>query len=184
MKILVVSDTHGSLFYWKKINHLLNQVNEIFHLGDVLYHGPRNPLPEGYNPKELAEELKKYKINYVRGNCDADVDLKVLGIQEMPKQIFEFFGDYSIFMLHGEIVEEDNVDLYKLAKNHEAKILLHGHTHIPKIEEKNGIIIANPGSLALPKENNQPTYMIIEFSKKLKITIYTIDGTEVISKEI
>lgn len=184
MKVLVVSDTHGSLYYWKKIEKILSNVDEFFHLGDILYHGPRNPLPKGYDPKNLSEELKKYKINYIRGNCDADVDLKVLGIQEMPKQMLEFFGNYSIFMVHGEIVEEDNVNLIELAKSHDAKIILYGHTHIPKIEDKDGIILANPGSLSLPKENNMPTYMILDFKDKLKITIYTVVGDEVDSIEI
>ncbi|SHH58356.1 phosphodiesterase [Thermosipho atlanticus] len=184
MKVLIISDTHGSLLFWNKIKDVANKVDEIFHLGDILYHGPRNPLPNGYNPKELAEELKKYNIHYIRGNCDADVDLKVLGVQEMPKQIFEFFGDYSIFMVHGEIVENDNVNLVDIAKKHKANVLLHGHTHIPKIEEKDGVIIANPGSLSLPKNNNVPTYMILNFSTKLKISIYTLDNDEVISKVI
>ena len=176
MKRLGVSYKHGPLYYWNKIENILPTVNEIFHLGDVLYHGPRNPLPKGYDPKNLSEELKKHKINYIRGNCDADVDLKVLGIQEMPKQTFEFFGNYSIFMIHGEII--------KLAKSHNAKIILHGHTHIPKIEKKDDIILANPGSLSLPKENNKPTYMILDFKNKLKITIFTVDGDEVNSIEI
>lgn len=184
MKVLVVSDTHGSLYYWNKIENILPTVNEIFHLGDVLYHGPRNPLPKGYDPKNLSEELKKHKINYIRGNCDADVDLKVLGVQEMPKQTFEFFGNYSIFMVHGEIVEDDNVNLFELAKSHNAKIILYGHTHVPKIDKKDGIIVANPGSLSLPKENNKPTYMILDFKNKLKITIFTLDGDEVNSIEI
>jgi hypothetical protein len=184
VKVLVISDTHGSLFFWNKIKHILPTVNEIFHLGDILYHGPRNPLPKGYDPKNLSEELKKHKIKYIRGNCDADVDLKVLGVEEMPKQMYEFFGDYSIFMLHGEIVEDDNVNLLEFAKSHNAKVLLHGHTHIPKIEEKEGIVIANPGSLSLPKNNNKPTYMILDFENKLKITIYSVDGDEVASIEI
>lgn len=184
VKVLVISDTHGSVYYWNKIKKIAEQVDEIFHLGDVLYHGPRNPLPEGYNPKELVEELKKFNINYIRGNCDADVDVKVLGLQEMPKQTMEFFKDIPIYLFHGESIENDNFDVTSFAKNHNVRIILHGHTHIPKIEEKEGIIIANPGSLSLPKGGFPQTYMIIDLSNTPKITIYDLDNKEVLSKTI
>ena len=50
MKIGVMSDTHGSLPYFEKALDLLKDCDVLFHIGDVLYHGPRNDLPEGYNP--------------------------------------------------------------------------------------------------------------------------------------
>jgi len=70
VKVLILSDTHGSVKAWEDLEKLfdLSSFTSIFHLGDILYHGPRNPLPEGYNPKELVEKLKKYRINYIRGN--------------------------------------------------------------------------------------------------------------------
>ncbi|QTA37196.1 phosphodiesterase [Thermosipho ferrireducens] len=182
MKVLVISDTHGSVTSWRKIENLAKEVDEIFHLGDVLYHGPRNPLPEGYSPGELAEELKKYNIKYIRGNCDADVDLKVLGLPEMPRQIIEFFGKYRFMMLHGEIVENDGVDLVEFARFHKVDVMLHGHTHIPSIMEKRGVIIANPGSLSLPKSKSSQSYMVLDVADFLKITIFTIEGNEVFSK--
>lgn len=184
MRVLIISDTHGSLHYWNKVKNIAKTVDEIFHLGDILYHGPRNPLPEGYNPKDLAEELKKFNIKYIRGNCDADVDLKVLGIQEMPKQTLEFFKDMPVFFFHGEIVENDDFDIIQFAKKHNVKIMIHGHTHIPKIEEKEGIIIANPGSLSLPKGDSKQTYMVLDINSKFKITIYDIKGGEVFSKTL
>ncbi|MBT1247589.1 MULTISPECIES: phosphodiesterase [unclassified Thermosipho (in: thermotogales)] len=183
MKILVVSDTHGSLENWKKIN-IVQEVDEIFHLGDILYHGPRNPLPEGYDPKNLAEELKNHKINYIRGNCDADVDLKVLGVQEMPKQSIEYFGKVPVYLFHGEVIENDGFDLISFAKKHNVKVVLHGHTHIPKIEEIDGIIVANPGSLSLPKGGFPPTYMVIEKNNEVVITIFDLNGKEVLKKKL
>ena len=49
-------------------------------LGDLLYHGPRNDLPEGYAPKEVLATLNGIaeRIVAVRGNCDAEVDQMVL----------------------------------------------------------------------------------------------------------
>ena len=37
-------------------------VDKIYCLGDVLYHGPRNNLPESYSPKEVIEEFKPIKV--------------------------------------------------------------------------------------------------------------------------
>ena len=51
----------------------------LLHIGDVLYHGPRNDLPEGYNPKAVIEKINNLdNITIVRGNCDADVDQMVI----------------------------------------------------------------------------------------------------------
>lgn len=79
-KIAVISDTHGSVTAWRKARQIWKGSDMIVHLGDVLYHGPRNPLPEGYMPKELAEEINDSDIPVmiVRGNCDADIDAVML----------------------------------------------------------------------------------------------------------
>ncbi len=77
MKIGVVSDTHGSLTAWQNAyNSNFQDVDWIIHCGDVLYHGPRNPLPEGYNPQTLAMDLQKIRqpIIFAKGNCDAEID--------------------------------------------------------------------------------------------------------------
>ena len=62
MKYLICSDIHGSFEACKKIISQFESFNcdKIIILGDTLYHGPRNPLPEGHNPKAVAELLNKY----------------------------------------------------------------------------------------------------------------------------
>ena len=61
MKILVVSDIHGSNYYMKKIEEIYQKENadRIILLGDLYYHGPRNPLPKDYNPMEVSKKLNK-----------------------------------------------------------------------------------------------------------------------------
>jgi len=60
MKIGVISDTHGSLTAWQQVlSGPFQDVDLILHAGDVLYHGPRNPLPEGYQPGQLAEAINQ-----------------------------------------------------------------------------------------------------------------------------
>ena len=54
MKLFVISDIHGSLYYLKKVMEIFEKekYDKILILGDELYHGPRNPLPRDYSPKE------------------------------------------------------------------------------------------------------------------------------------
>ncbi|MDM8129633.1 phosphodiesterase, partial [Paraclostridium benzoelyticum] len=79
MKIGVMSDTHGSLLYFEKALDALSECDIILHAGDVLYHGPRNDLPDGYNPKGVISKINELdNILIARGNCDADVDQMVI----------------------------------------------------------------------------------------------------------
>ncbi len=178
MRVVVVSDTHGSLKAWRRIVEIVGDDALFLHLGDVLYHGPRNPIPDGYDPKSLAEELKKYRIDYVRGNCDADVDVMVLELPEMPKVAEETFGEWKVVMIHGEDLEDE----FEFARGHGAKVLFRGHTHIPKIEERRGIVVVNPGSPSLPKGGFPPTFAVVDFGDVLKVEILSLEGEKVMEE--
>ncbi len=178
MKIIVVSDTHGSKSSWNEVKAYIEDADHIWHLGDVLYHGPRNPLPDGYDPKSLAEELRKYSIDYVRGNCDADVDIMVLDLPEMSRVVEEFIGDWKFVMIHGDQLDES--DEVGFAKYHDAKVLLRGHTHIPKIEKKEGVYIINPGSLSLPKGGFPKSFATLLFDDEhITAIIYSLNGSKI-----
>ncbi|MCD6551805.1 phosphodiesterase [Thermotoga sp.] len=175
MRIVVVSDTHGAFSPMKKILKIVDAFDEIWHLGDVLYHGPRNPLPDDYNPKELASLLKRYRVMYIRGNCDADVDVRFLKIPEMPRMGIEYLGDVKILLVHGDQFEYEEGDPVLLAQAHDCKAILFGHTHVPLIEERKGILLMNPGSPALPKSEDGPTFGIIDTEKKI-FYLYSLGG--------
>ena len=55
MKLMIASDLHGSAFYCRQLLAAMEreQPDKLLLLGDILYHGPRNDLPEGYAPKEV-----------------------------------------------------------------------------------------------------------------------------------
>ena len=160
MKIFFISDIHGSLFYLEKALQCYNEenANYIVILGDALYHGPRNPLPEGYNPQGVANLLNQYKdkIIAIRGNCDSEVDQMLIEYPMMSDYSIVLCNERRLFLTHGHIYNEDN-----LPALNEGDVLVQGHTHIPVAKKHNKIYIFNPGSISLPKENNPNSYGIL-----------------------
>jgi putative phosphoesterase len=151
----------GSSYYCEKIKEVFDKINpdRLVLLGDLLYHGPRNDLPQIYNTKKTAEILNsmKDKIICVRGNCDSEVDQMVLEFPIMSDYSTIYVDNRVLFVTHGHIYHKNN--LPNLQKN---DILIHGHTHVQTIERHDDYTYINPGSVSLPKENNPNTYMTYE----------------------
>ena len=82
MKYLIVSDIHGSLPALEQVLEIYKreQCEMLLILGDILNYGPRNSIPEGIDPKGIADRLNAMKENIVavRGNCDSEVDQMLL----------------------------------------------------------------------------------------------------------
>ena len=81
MKFLILSDIHGSAACLETAFATFEkEADAIILCGDYLNHGPRNPLPQGWDTKKTAELLnqRKDKIICVRGNCDSEVDQMML----------------------------------------------------------------------------------------------------------
>ena len=161
MKLFFLSDMHGSVYYTKKTLEAFEHENAdyIIILGDQLYHGPRNPLPKDYDPNEVAELLNKYKdkIIAVRGNCDSEVDQMMLDYPLMSDYNIVFYNERRIFVTHGHIYNKVNRPNIT-----DGDVLIHGHTHVPTAEKKDGIYILNPGSISLPKQDNPNSYAVLE----------------------
>ena len=162
MKLLIASDIHGDLSAAKFVidAYKRERCDKILLLGDILYHGPRNDLPEGYAPKEVISLLNDYKdvILAVRGNCDTEVDQMVLDFPILADYCYLSLDGLSVFATHGH---HHNTQTPPPLAN--GDILLHGHTHVLKCEKfGNGNTYLNPGSISLPKENNPKSYMVYE----------------------
>lgn len=161
MKIFVASDIHGSAFYCRKMlaAYEEEQAERMLLLGDILYHGPRNDLPREYAPKEVIAMLNRHKdeIYAVRGNCEAEVDQMVLQFPVLADYCLIPLRKKMIYATHGHVYHAEN-----LPPMREGDILLHGHTHVLKAEEREGFLLLNPGSVSIPKEGNMPTYAILE----------------------
>ena len=159
MKLMIASDIHGSMFYLEK---LLNRFEEekpdkLILLGDILYHGPRNDLPEGYAPKKVIEKLNSIKENIlcVRGNCDTEVDQMVLDFPILADYAILYFNGKMIFATHGHNHNTKNPPMLK-----KGDILLHGHTHVAICEKQDYYTYINPGSVSIPKEDTPHSYMM------------------------
>ena len=160
MKWFIISDIHGSFNYAQKAidAYKKEKADKILLLGDILYHGPRNDLPNEYEPKKVIALLNELKseILCVRGNCDAEVDQMVLEFPIMADYTIINDGGVTVFATHGHKFNENNLPAVNF------DVLLHGHTHVPKNVKHENYTYINPGSVAIPKENSHRGYVIFE----------------------
>ena len=180
MRLLVASDLHGSpeaaAFLRRRCEELLPDMLVL--LGDYLYHGPRNPLPSSYGPPSVVSVFADFDtpIVAVRGNCDAEVDQMVLQFPIMADYALFDLDGRTAFITHGHLFNLDNLPPHK-----PGDLLIHGHTHVLTVQEKDGMTYINPGSAALPKENHPKSYMIYENGV---FTIKTLTGDVILTHKL
>ena len=161
MKWMIASDIHGSALYCDRMLDAFRRegAGRLLLLGDLLYHGPRNDLPEGYAPKVVISQLSSVadRVFCVRGNCDTEVDQMVLQFPILADYCLLWSGRRMIFATHGHHFNQQS-----LPPLHPGDILLHGHTHVPKCVEEETYLYCNPGSVSIPKEESWHGYTILE----------------------
>lgn len=179
MTIFIASDIHGSGVWCEKMLRAFDAsgASRLVLLGDILYHGPRNDLPDGYDPRRVIELLSPYarRILAVRGNCEAEVDQMVLD--------FPCMADYSVlwdpdatnpatdergrelFLTHGHVWGpgiHNSID--RMPALPAGAALVYGHTH-KKVNQASAshpdIWCFNPGSVGIPKDGTH-SYGIYE----------------------
>lgn len=161
MKLMFASDIHGSLPATERVLSIFAQSGArwLVVLGDVLNHGPRNALPEGYAPAQVAERLNAHaaRIIAVRGNCDSEVDQMLLDFPLMAPWQQILTADQRLFLTHGHLYGPDNRPPLL-----PCDVLVSGHTHLPVAEKRDGIYHFNPGSVSIPKGGNEASYGMFE----------------------
>lgn len=171
MKFLIASDLHGSSYYAKKIVDKMDEegADKLIFLGDIYNHGPRNPLPKEYDPMKVSETLNaiKDKMIVVKGNCDSAVDTMISDF-DFIENVCLVVGGKTVYLTHGHVHNKDVMPKTKF------DLVIYGHFHTGFIEEIGGTIIANTGSLSLPKNNTKNSYIILD---EEKLTLKDIDGT-------
>ncbi len=143
MLLGVISDTHGLLR--PEAVEALRGAQQVIHAGDV------------GSPEILKKLATIAPVTAVRGNVD-----KEAWAQQLPQTQALEAGGVSIYLLH---------DLTQLDVKPEAagfRVVISGHSHIPKQEVRNGVLYFNPGS-AGPRR----------FKGPVSVGRLSIDGAEV-----
>jgi len=169
-KYLICSDIHGCEPSFVKVRDyfIKNNFDKMLILGDLLYHGPRNDLPEGYHPKGIIPLVNSMKdvITMVKGNCEAEVDQMVLDVKIHNSKKLNINGT-NVYLVHGHHLDKNDT------KYQPGDVVFYGHTHVSKYEEINGVRFINPGSTSIPKENTKKSFMTLVGDK---LRLLDLDG--------
>ncbi len=181
MKYLIASDIHGAKDACAALleRFAAEKADRLILLGDLLYHGPRNPLPPDYDTFAVTKLLNGFTPVplCVRGNCDAEVDQMVLRFPMLADYaLLPLPGGHQAFLTHGHLY-----NLEELPPLSDGDVLIHGHTHLPAVVRQGGVTYLNPGSVGIPKENNPPSYMTCEDGLFL---IKSLQGAEMLRYEM
>ncbi len=157
MKYMIASDIHGSAYWCRLLKERFKEEKPalLLLLGDLLYHGARNALPQEYSTLETAEILNSMKEDLVcvRGNCDSEVDELVLEFPIGAEYCILPCEGRRLFLTHGHKTP-------KCMKK--GDVLFNGHFHVPAFEERENYTYVNCGSVSIPKENSPHSYLILE----------------------
>ena len=154
MKVLIVSDTHGREQNLAEALEQTGPIDQLIHLGDV----------EG-GAEHIRELAGDAPAAIIAGNNDFFCDL--------PNERIFTLGGHRIFMTHGHgyFVHSGTLYLKREARKKGADIVMFGHTHKPYMEEDNELLVLNPGSLSLPRqEGHRPTYIVMEIADDVQIS--------------
>ncbi len=129
MRILVVSDTHGNFLAPLSCLEDTDAVDMIIHLGDEI------------SDARMLERLVNIPVLMVPGNCDHS--------SKDQRELSGKIAGHRFLITHGDRykVKWSLDELVKKAKVISATIVLYGHTHVAMIQQRDGILLVNPGSL-------------------------------------
>ena len=153
-RIIVISDTHGSMKGVEKLLPLIEENDIVVHLGDGF--GEARKLLGSYPDKAYI----------CAGNCDFSVSFPSEGILEVEK--------LRVLYCHGHQygVKSGLTQLAFEAKRRGCDIALYGHTHIPNIKEIYGVILINPGSAKYPvDQGGSYCYLVIHEDKATPVLV-------------
>lgn len=144
MRLVVLSDSHGSREPLKYIREKYGDADLIIHCGDICL------------PKEFAEGFIQ-----VAGNCDDPSRYPMAELLQLE--------GHRILITHGHaFFSGRNVNyeaLARCARRNECDILFFGHSHIYCDQEFEGIRLLNPGSISANRDLTPPSFMIVELSE-------------------
>ena len=155
MRIIAISDTHGSRQAIDSVFLRNSDADWFFHLGD----GERDLDGFLLEHPEYTE-----KVIHVAGNCDWGSLSS--GFEILP------VGLNKIFATHGHLyaVKNDLEIIKRTAKQYGCNIILYGHTHVRYNKFEDGLYILNPGSAGCPHDGTKPSFGHIDITPQWIVT--------------
>ncbi len=148
MKILIISDTHGFLWYLNEVLKKVGPIDMLIHCGDI------------QKDEEPVKTAVNCPVYMVAGNNDLGTLLE--------KEIFLDIGKYYIMVTHGHRYSVGyGLDMLAAsAKKKGADIVMFGHTHVPLIKKIDNVTLVNPGSITIPRQSGRrPSYAFMEIDR-------------------
>ena len=164
MKLLIISDTHGEM----PIDIAKIDFDAVIHAGDI----GNTAFFGGINP-----EIGGKNLYAVFGNTDFAL------CEYLPETISTEIGGLHFFIVHNLTAPHRILPANENAMNKSrAEIVVFGHTHTPLVEERNGIIFINPGSLGKAGLTGLRSFATAEISEcgNVFAEIYDIDAKRVV----
>jgi len=144
--IVVLSDSHRNVAAIEKIREIMAESDYIIHLGD-----------NAIDMKSFYSDFGD-KIYQVDGNCDPGSGVKEQILNIENRRVFFTHGD-----LYGVKSGKDRI--FERAKELKADVVLYGHTHTADVEEREGVLMVNPGCITEYSSEKSFCYLVINNNK-------------------
>lgn len=151
VKLLLISDTHGNQNLLEELMAIAKGVDVIIHLGDD-YCDPESFL------------FLKTPLFRVPGTWGPEYQNPLI-----ENRRFESFLNWRFFLSHTPTTDlhdrPEDIDPQIVLDKQQCDVFCHGHTHQPKIEQNDRVVILNPGHLKSEFDRGFPaTYSLLTLS--------------------
>ena len=152
--LMAISDTHGRVESISELQSLIEENDYVVHLGDGFF---------DFKNVYCAYPKKAYAV---RGNCDM--------FAALPQEEVLEIEDSRVLCCHGHAYGvKSGIDrLIYRAQELSCNVVLYGHTHVARIDEKSGVTLVNPGSFRNPlKAGGSYAYLVFNGKKVTAVIV-------------
>lgn len=173
MKIGIISDTHNNIKY---LTMAAKQMIGNYNVSTLIFLG------------DECEDIDKIKHMFSEVIWVPGVFCQHYKDRNIPHRIIKKLGDNRVLLTHTPVSHindfPDDIKPEEMSRN-EVDIVFYGHTHVPSIEEKEGVIWVNPGHLKTEDKKGHPASFAIFDTDKNEIKIIELlTGNEIYKKKI
>lgn len=169
MKIGLISDTHGNIRYLEEAaNRLIKNycVDTLIFLGDEC------------EDIESVKDMFKDHVWVPGVFCEHYKD------RSIPHRLIKEFQGFKVLITHTPVSHQndfvDDINPETAANEKKVDMVFHGHTHIPRIEKKEGVIWVNPGHLKKDdKRGSPPSFGIVDFDDRKILIVEFLNDKEI-----